>query len=108
MLLQPSIQQQQQQLYDAQQAFSNARAEFDETCAEYESTMLVYAPDYLLSRLRAAQHESEELGDEVRNEMLKGDISVDEFMKRYRDVRKVYHSRGLRVEKAERDVTVLM
>ncbi|KAJ3013045.1 UNVERIFIED_CONTAM: hypothetical protein HDU68_000895 [Siphonaria sp. JEL0065] len=96
-----------QRVQVAQRDFSASRIEYDVTCKEYEDTMMVFAPDYLLSRLRTALQESDDLSDALVQSMLMGEIGMEEFLKRYKEVRKVYHSRAIRVERAERDATVL-
>ncbi|KAJ3352701.1 hypothetical protein HDU83_007771 [Entophlyctis luteolus] len=94
-------------LTDAQTDFAQTRVNFDLACRDYEDAMMVFAPDYLLSRLRSALNDSEELSDGLVNSMLSGEVGVDEFMRRYREARKVYHARAIRVERGERDMTIL-
>ncbi|KAJ3027563.1 UNVERIFIED_CONTAM: hypothetical protein HDU68_003599 [Siphonaria sp. JEL0065] len=96
-----------QRVHTAQRDFSAARVEYDATCKEYEDSMMALAPDYLLSRLRTALQESDDLTDALVQSMLMGEIGLEEFLKRYKEVRKVYHSRAIRVLRAERDATVL-
>ncbi|KAI9334734.1 hypothetical protein BDR26DRAFT_920753 [Obelidium mucronatum] len=104
---QENVQQARERVLSAQRDFAAARIEYDSTCKQYEDTMMAFAPDYLLSRLRAGLQESDDLSDSLVQSMLVGELGMDDFLKRYKEVRKVYHSRAIRVERGERDATVL-
>ncbi|KAI8843820.1 hypothetical protein BJ741DRAFT_257219 [Chytriomyces cf. hyalinus JEL632] len=91
-----------------QASFLAALESYEQCCKRYDAAMLVMAPDYLLSRLRAAQAESDELCDSLVMSLLRGELPVDEFLKRYREARRVYHARSIRVERGERDATVFL
>ncbi|KAI8607491.1 hypothetical protein BC830DRAFT_128269 [Chytriomyces sp. MP71] len=106
--LRPDLDTARESLRASQSDFKAALQSYELTCKEYEDAVLVHAPDYLLSRLRAAQSESDELCDSLVSSLLSGEVAVEDFMKRYREARKMYHSRSIRVERAERDPSVLV
>ncbi|KAJ3242605.1 Intermediate filament protein [Chytriomyces hyalinus] len=93
-------------LRTTQASFLVALESYEQCCKRYDAAMLVMAPDYLLSRLRAAQSESDELGDSLVMSLLRGELPVDEFLKQYREARRVYHARSIRVERGERDARI--
>ena len=57
-----------------------------------------YSPEYLLSRLRSAVSESDELTESISKSFLDGKIPIEEFMKNFRDTRKLFHARSLKAE----------
>ncbi|KAJ3409003.1 Intermediate filament protein [Chytriomyces hyalinus] len=75
-----------------QASFLAALESYEQCCKRYDAAMLVMAPDYLLSRLRAAQAESDELCDSLVMSLLRGELPVDEFLKRYHVTRALVDS----------------
>jgi len=59
-----------------------------------------------MSKLRAALMESEELSDHTAENFLNGKIACEDFLKQYREVRKVAHIRGARIEQAGQNPSI--
>ncbi|OZJ05428.1 hypothetical protein BZG36_01657 [Bifiguratus adelaidae] len=78
------------------------RQEFDAKFKKQQETLRRFQTPTLLSQVRDSIAESDELSEQIAQSFLDGGISIEAFIKQYRDVRKVYHLRSSKIERAER------
>ncbi|RUS29577.1 hypothetical protein BC938DRAFT_480499 [Jimgerdemannia flammicorona] len=78
------------------------RSEFDEKILLQQEALKRFAPSALLSRLRSAVYESDELSESIVQSFLDGKLDQDVFVRQFRELRKVYHLRASKLERAER------
>ncbi|KAJ3112065.1 hypothetical protein HDU96_004990 [Phlyctochytrium bullatum] len=103
----PALAQLRSELVQEQSNFKAEREQFDVNYRAFQDLMMRFEPDYLISRLRAAVTESEELSESLSQSFLGGKADVEDFIKNYRETRKVYHSRAARLERVVRDPKIL-
>jgi ESCRT-I complex subunit VPS37 len=89
-----------------QDTFKNLKYSYEDSLRQHQDALVKLAPEYLLSRLRSAVGEAEELSDSIANEFLDGKIGVEDFIKNFRETRKVYHQRSVKLERATQDPRV--
>ncbi|KAI9320333.1 hypothetical protein DFJ73DRAFT_923903 [Zopfochytrium polystomum] len=94
-------------LKEQQALQAEQRRQYDANTRTYQDELLRFAPDYLISRIRAGATESDELSESIAQSFLDGKTSVEDFQKSYRETRKVYHQRALRLERATRNPSIL-
>ncbi|KAJ3323089.1 hypothetical protein HDU76_013727 [Blyttiomyces sp. JEL0837] len=92
---------------EKQQEFNKVRNEYEELVRSYQDETLRFAPDYLISRLRDGATESEELSESIAQSFLEGKVNVEDFLKNFRETRKVYHQRAMKLERVTRDPQIL-
>ncbi|KAJ3253270.1 Vacuolar protein sorting-associated protein 37A [Borealophlyctis nickersoniae] len=83
------------------------RSKFEELLQAHQNESVRFAPDYIISRLRTSIHESEELSESIAQSFLEGKTGPDDFLKQYRETRKVYHMRAAKLERVAGDPGVL-
>ena len=57
----------------------------------------------MLTRLKASVYESDELSESVAQSFLDGNLDHDSFVKQFRELRKVYHLRASKLERAQQE-----
>ncbi|KAI8853696.1 hypothetical protein BC829DRAFT_439801 [Chytridium lagenaria] len=62
---------------------------------------------YMTSRIRSAVTESEELSESIAQSFVLGKTAVEDFVRNYRETRKVYHQRAAKLERVTRDPKLL-
>lgn len=81
--------------------------QFNLNVATHQDELLRFAPDYLTSRIRAGVSESEDISETIFQGFGEGKVSVEDFIKNFRETRKVYHLRNAALEIVVRDPGVL-
>ncbi|KAJ1545733.1 hypothetical protein HK405_007715, partial [Cladochytrium tenue] len=94
-------------LKERQNVLNELRRQYGENMQAYQNEMMRFAPDYLTSRIRAGTAESEELSESLAQSFLGGTMSIEDFLKNFRETRKVYHLRAARLERVTRDPSLL-
>ncbi|KAJ3096198.1 Vacuolar protein sorting-associated protein 37A [Phlyctochytrium planicorne] len=95
------------ELEEEYRIFRTQREQFDLNYKSFQNLSMRYAPDYIMSRLRTAVTESEELSESISQSFLGGKSQVEDFVRNYRETRKVYHHRSARLERVLRDPKLL-
>ncbi|TPX69231.1 hypothetical protein SpCBS45565_g02490 [Spizellomyces sp. 'palustris'] len=80
---------------------------FDENSKIREDELMRFGSDYITSKLRAALSQSDELSDSIATSFVEGKLGADDFLKQFRDVRKVYHLRAAKLERISREPGLL-
>ncbi|KAJ3406745.1 Vacuolar protein sorting-associated protein 37C [Chytridiales sp. JEL 0842] len=89
-----------------QDTFKRLKNEYEDALRQHQEASVKFEPAYLLSRLRSGVGEAEEVSESISTEFLEGKVGVEDFIKNFRETRKVYHLRAIKLEKAERDPKV--
>ncbi|KAJ3215110.1 Vacuolar protein sorting-associated protein 37A [Dinochytrium kinnereticum] len=95
------------ELEEEHRSFRTQREQFDANYRAFQDLSMRYAPDYMISRIRTGVTESEELSESVASSFLGGKMAVEDFVRNYRETRKVYHQRAARLERVMRDPQLL-
>lgn len=66
-----------------------------------------FRSDYVTSTLRVALGQSDELSDSIANSFVDGKLGVEDFLKQFRDIRRVYHLRAAKLERISREPNIL-
>ncbi|RUS23074.1 hypothetical protein BC937DRAFT_92737 [Endogone sp. FLAS-F59071] len=82
--------------------YQELRSEFDEKILLQQEALKRFSRSALLARLRSAVYESDELSESIAQSFLDGKLDHDVFVREFRELRKVYHLRASKVERAER------
>ncbi|KAJ3045230.1 Vacuolar protein sorting-associated protein 37A [Rhizophlyctis rosea] len=93
-------------LSEQQQLFQSLRAKFDTNLKAQQDEAVRFSPTYVATKLQSAQSESDELSESIAQSFLDGKIPADDFIKQYRDTRRVYHLRAAKLERLARDPQV--
>ncbi|KAI8922308.1 hypothetical protein DFJ77DRAFT_436635 [Powellomyces hirtus] len=83
---------------------------FEETSKSRDDAAMRFTPNYLTSALRATLTQCEAKSDEITNAFLSTSsdaLSIDEFVKQFRDARTTYHLRAAKLERLIGDPRVL-
>ncbi|KAF9157593.1 hypothetical protein DFQ26_008576 [Actinomortierella ambigua] len=73
--------------------------QLEEKLRQQQDALWRFKPENMHSRLRTAMAESEELSDSVQLSYLEDRLDTDSFIRQYRELRKVYHMRGMKNER---------
>ncbi|CAG8547312.1 4922_t:CDS:2 [Dentiscutata heterogama] len=57
-----------------------------------------FSPSVLLTKLKSGVQQSDELSEQMANSFLSGELETDQFIKHFREIRKVFHLRNAKVE----------
>jgi len=86
------------ELKQQQEILKNEKAKFESLMAEQSKYISNFTPNKLYSSLHQAAAQADGESEEIANDFLMGTISADEFLKKYRVARKLYHLRAEKVE----------
>ncbi|KAI8379306.1 uncharacterized protein BYT42DRAFT_322208 [Radiomyces spectabilis] len=74
---------------------------FDEKERLQQEAYSRFSSSTVLTRLKASVYESDDLSESVAQSFLDGNLDHDSFVKQFRELRKVYHLRASKLEKAQ-------
>jgi len=86
------------ELREQQDILRKEKAQFESLMAEQSKYVSNFTPNKLYSTLHQAASKADGDSEEIANDFLMGTISADEFLKKYRVARKLYHLRAEKVE----------
>lgn len=86
------------QLIEQQNILKMEKSKFEELMNEQKKYVSNYSPEQIFECLQNETSKSDEASEEIANQFLSGDITAEEFLKQYKESRKLYH---LRAEKLE-------
>ncbi|KAG0232513.1 Vacuolar protein sorting-associated protein 37A [Actinomortierella wolfii] len=73
--------------------------QLEEKLQQQQDALWRFKPETMHSKLRSAMAESEELSDSVSQSYMDGRLDPDSFIRQFRELRKVYHMRGMKSER---------
>jgi len=76
--------------------------QFQENDQRQQAAFNRFSTNNIITRLRAAAMECDDLSESVAQSFLDGSLDHDTFVKQFRDLRKVYHLRASKVERGQR------
>ncbi|KAL1918638.1 uncharacterized protein VTP21DRAFT_2660 [Calcarisporiella thermophila] len=103
----PELEELQRKLDEKHQTYMDLRNQFNEHIRMQADALQRFSSDTLITRLKAAALESDELSESVAKSFLDGNLEHDVFIREFRELRKVYHLRALRAERVQRDPGIL-
>ncbi|KAJ1558599.1 pre-rRNA processing protein [Nowakowskiella sp. JEL0078] len=77
----------------------NQKEKFDQLVENQQNELMRFSPDYIVNKLRASITDSEEVSESLETSFKEKNIDLDDFIKQYRAVRKVYHIRAAKLER---------
>ncbi|KAI7858297.1 hypothetical protein BDC45DRAFT_602854 [Circinella umbellata] len=83
--------------------YRKLRSEFDEKERQQHEAFNRFSSSTVLTRLKASVYESDELSESVGQSFLDGNLDHDSFVKQFRELRKVYHLRASKLERAQKE-----
>ncbi|KAI9013769.1 hypothetical protein CLU79DRAFT_768662 [Phycomyces nitens] len=83
--------------------YNRLKADFDVKEQQQQEAFSRLAASTVLTRLKAGVYECDELSESVAQSFLDGNLNHDEFVKQFREMRKVYHLRASKLERAQKD-----
>lgn len=84
------------------------KLEFEEKERLQQEAFNRFSVSTVLTRLKASVYESDELSESVAQSFLEGNLDHDNFVKQFREFRKVYHLRASKLERAQKDNDLLI
>ncbi|CAG8600751.1 16232_t:CDS:2 [Acaulospora colombiana] len=78
-----------------------------EKIAMQQNILQRFSPSVLLTKLKSSVQQSDELSEQIASSFLSGELECDQFLKQFKEVRKVYHLRNAKVEKANNQPEIL-
>ncbi|TPX30198.1 hypothetical protein SeMB42_g07957 [Synchytrium endobioticum] len=100
------LQEKRNALLEKYQELQKRRQEFDDLMAKQQDELFRFTPEYLTMQLREAASESESLSDSMAEAFREGRIPVEDFLRQYRETRKVYHMRAAKLERVVKQAGV--
>ncbi|KAI9202685.1 uncharacterized protein BJ171DRAFT_583807 [Polychytrium aggregatum] len=91
-----------------QETHRQERSVFEEKLLLRQRLMMRFDPAFLSQRLDAGMKESDQESKEVSRELLEGSLSADDFVRKFRATRQIFHKRAAKVEKIKTDSRVLL
>ncbi|CAG8481169.1 11264_t:CDS:2, partial [Gigaspora rosea] len=86
------------QLRQHVQERENALIELNSTIQEklklQQNALQRFSPSVLLTKLKSGVQQSDELSEQMANSFLSGELETDQFIKHFREIRKVFHLRN--------------
>ncbi|CAG8500804.1 2294_t:CDS:10 [Diversispora eburnea] len=70
-------------------------------------TLQRFSSSVLLAKLKSEVHQSDELSEQMASSFLMGDLECDQFLKHFKEIRKVYHMRNAKVERVSKKPEIL-
>ncbi|CAI2166203.1 4494_t:CDS:2 [Funneliformis geosporum] len=105
---------QEQELYELRNRIVNQEkglkelfTEFEEKLKVQQETLKRFSPSILMTKLKSETQQSDELSEQMAKSFLDGELEVDQFLKHFREVRKVYHLRNAKVERVSTQPGIL-
>ncbi|ORX56670.1 hypothetical protein BCR36DRAFT_580983 [Piromyces finnis] len=86
------------ELKEQQEILKNEKAQFETLMIEQNKYISYFSPNKLYSSLQQATVKADGESEGIANDFLVGSISADEFLKKYRIARKLYHLRAEKIE----------
>ncbi|KAF0475942.1 williams-beuren syndrome critical region [Gigaspora margarita] len=90
------------QLRQHVQEQENALIELNSTIQEklklQQNALQRFSPSVLLTKLKSGVQQSDELSEQMASSFLSGELETDQFIKHFREIRKVFHLRNAKVE----------
>ncbi|KAI8144740.1 hypothetical protein BJV82DRAFT_512874 [Fennellomyces sp. T-0311] len=77
--------------------------EYEDKEHEQHEAFNRFSSSTVLTRLKASVYESDELSESVAQSFLDGNLDHDSFVKQFRELRKVYHLRASKLERAQQE-----
>ncbi|KAG0221531.1 hypothetical protein B0O80DRAFT_117825 [Mortierella sp. GBAus27b] len=71
----------------------------EEKLQQQQDALWRFKPETIQSKLRSAASESDEFSEAIAQSFLEGKLDQDDFIRQYRELRKVYHLREMRNER---------
>lgn len=99
LLLKPVMEERKRCLLEKYDQLNEIRRQFDENCYKQDAFRQQFEPSVIHQKLRAASTVAEEESDGISEKFLEGQMTVDEFKKRYMEKRKLYHTRKAKEER---------
>ncbi|KAI8811949.1 hypothetical protein BJ742DRAFT_794284 [Cladochytrium replicatum] len=100
--LEPELEALKSTLREQQNVLKFQRDLFDQQLREQQQELVRFSPEYAINKLRGAVVESEDLSHSVEKSFRDRKIGAEDFLRQYREIRKVYHIRQAKLERAER------
>ncbi|KAF7722821.1 hypothetical protein EC973_002666 [Apophysomyces ossiformis] len=88
---------------DMEKEYRAVKADFEEKERQQQEAFSRFTASTVLTRLKASVYESDELSESVAQSFLDGNLDHDSFVKQFRELRKVYHLRASKLERAQKD-----
>ncbi|KAJ3128478.1 Vacuolar protein sorting-associated protein 37A [Nowakowskiella sp. JEL0407] len=79
----------------------------DSQLVSYQNEIVRFSSEYIVGLLQSAAAESEELAQPLEASYKNKNMDLDDFLKQYRAVRKVYHLRAAKLEKISNDPSIV-
>ncbi|KAJ3041449.1 hypothetical protein HK097_002272 [Rhizophlyctis rosea] len=92
---------------EQQALFITQRAKFDASLKAQQDESVRFSPAHIVTKLQSSLTESDDLSESISQSFLDGKVQPDDFIKQYRDTRRVYHLRAAKLERVARDPTLL-
>ncbi|CAG8457318.1 17411_t:CDS:2 [Racocetra persica] len=90
------------QLRQSVQEQENSLLDLNSTLQEklnlQQNALQRFSPSVLSTKLKAGVQQSDELSEQMANSFLSGELETDQFIKHFREIRKVFHLRNAKVE----------
>ncbi|KAI9494902.1 hypothetical protein BDB00DRAFT_816267 [Zychaea mexicana] len=91
------------QAKELDEEYRKLRSEFDDKERQQHGAFNRFSSSTVLTRLKASVYESDELSESVAQSFLDGNLDHDGFVKQFRELRKVYHLRASKLERAQKE-----
>ncbi|RHZ85445.1 hypothetical protein Glove_65g68 [Diversispora epigaea] len=105
---------QEQELIQLQQKVESKEKEFKELYSTLQEKNQIqqeslqrFSPSVLLTKLKSEVHQSDELSEQMAASFLLDKLECDQFLKHYKEIRKVYHMRNAKAERASKKPEIL-
>ncbi|KAL0094555.1 hypothetical protein F4703DRAFT_1819430 [Phycomyces blakesleeanus] len=83
--------------------YKKLKEEFDVKEQQQQEAFSRFSASTVLTRLKSGVYEYDEMSESVAQSFLDGDLNHDVFVKQFREMRKVYHLRASKLERAQKD-----
>ncbi|CAB4416687.1 unnamed protein product [Rhizophagus irregularis] len=80
---------------------------FEEKLKVQQEVLKRFSPSILITKLKSETQQSDDLSEQMAKSFLDGELEVDDFLKHFREVRKVYHLRNAKVERVSKQPGIL-
>eukprot|EP00128_Syssomonas_multiformis_P017620 Colp12_sorted_trinity150504_noHs@12404 len=100
------LEEKKQKLADAHIALANMKTNFEGLNTQLEEYLQRFSPEHILDQLKIAAAQAEEQSSDVAHQFANKDINVDDFIKKFRELRKVYHSRAAKAEQLSKQLQI--
>ncbi|KAI9311261.1 hypothetical protein BX666DRAFT_1999659 [Dichotomocladium elegans] len=83
--------------------YRQLKGQFEEKERQQNDAFNRFSSATVMTRLKASIQESDELSESVAQSFLDGNLDHDGFVKQFRELRKVYHLRASKLERAQKE-----